>query len=508
MLRHGADSPGRAGGGQGRSHEVADDGDPGRDRVVPVRGVRVRRDARRRGRASGVPGLRRRPVRARLAVHGDGRRHACARGRRPGPRRAWSPRSATPSRDRPSTSPGARATTSAIVPLEREWTRIGRSLAADVRFDDPTVSRRHALIVRQPDGVRVLDDRSLNGVFVNGERVEWRVLDRRRRDRRRPLPPALRGRRGPPATCRPPAPPSKPPAEPARRSARAGRLQVTAPATIPRSDGPEDRGPLPEGRDGQDDHRPAPHRRAAPVRAAASWPSTSTRRATCRTTSTSRRTPQPTIGDVLPGQAKAREAIHDGIIPANLSLAEAELSLAGKMGRELTPAQGAQGRRRATTTSSSSTARRPSGLLTVNALVAARLRAAERRGAVLRDAGRRAGARGHRAGPRRPEPRSLEWLGVRVQHRRHAHGALARGLRRRCRSTWATSCSSTTVRQSIAYAESAERGVSILDYRPDLGRTTSRSPTSCSASSGCRTRGASCARRSPRPSGRRPPRAA
>src|SRR5579859_6980306 len=63
-----------------------------------------------------------------------------------------------------------------IVPLTREWTRIGRSLAADVRFDDPTVSRRHALIVRQPDGVRVLDDRSLNGVFVNGERIEGRVL--------------------------------------------------------------------------------------------------------------------------------------------------------------------------------------------------------------------------------------------------------------------------------------------------------------------------------------------
>ena len=63
-----------------------------------------------------------------------------------------------------------------LIPLEREWTRVGRSLAADVRFDDPTVSRRHALIVRQPDGVRVLDDRSLNGVFVNGERVEWRAL--------------------------------------------------------------------------------------------------------------------------------------------------------------------------------------------------------------------------------------------------------------------------------------------------------------------------------------------
>ena len=62
------------------------------------------------------------------------------------------------------------------VALTREWTRIGRSLAADVRFDDPTVSRRHALIVRQPDGVRVLDDRSLNGVFVNGARVEGKVL--------------------------------------------------------------------------------------------------------------------------------------------------------------------------------------------------------------------------------------------------------------------------------------------------------------------------------------------
>jgi pSer/pThr/pTyr-binding forkhead associated (FHA) protein len=62
------------------------------------------------------------------------------------------------------------------VALTREWTRIGRSLAADVRFDDPTVSRRHALIVRHPDGVRLLDDRSLNGVFVNGARVEGKAL--------------------------------------------------------------------------------------------------------------------------------------------------------------------------------------------------------------------------------------------------------------------------------------------------------------------------------------------
>jgi pSer/pThr/pTyr-binding forkhead associated (FHA) protein len=63
-----------------------------------------------------------------------------------------------------------------VVPISREWTRIGRSLAADLRFDDATVSRRHALIVSQPEGVRVLDDRSLNGIFVNGARVEWSPL--------------------------------------------------------------------------------------------------------------------------------------------------------------------------------------------------------------------------------------------------------------------------------------------------------------------------------------------
>ena len=63
-----------------------------------------------------------------------------------------------------------------VAPLAQEWTRIGRSLAADIRFDDATVSRRHALVVHQADGTRVLDDRSLNGVYVNGERVEWSPL--------------------------------------------------------------------------------------------------------------------------------------------------------------------------------------------------------------------------------------------------------------------------------------------------------------------------------------------
>jgi hypothetical protein len=64
-----------------------------------------------------------------------------------------------------------------VLPLPNGWSRIGRSITADIRLDDPTVSRRHAQIVRtENDELRVIDDRSLNGVFVNGEQVEWSHL--------------------------------------------------------------------------------------------------------------------------------------------------------------------------------------------------------------------------------------------------------------------------------------------------------------------------------------------
>ena len=64
-----------------------------------------------------------------------------------------------------------------VVPLQDGWTRVGRSLSAHIRIDDPTVSRRHALIHRDRSGARVLDDRSLNGVFLNGNRIDWRELE-------------------------------------------------------------------------------------------------------------------------------------------------------------------------------------------------------------------------------------------------------------------------------------------------------------------------------------------
>jgi pSer/pThr/pTyr-binding forkhead associated (FHA) protein len=59
-----------------------------------------------------------------------------------------------------------------LVPLGPSVTHIGRGLAADLRLDENSVSRRHAMVVQRPSGARILDDRSSNGTFVNGRRVE------------------------------------------------------------------------------------------------------------------------------------------------------------------------------------------------------------------------------------------------------------------------------------------------------------------------------------------------
>ena len=58
-----------------------------------------------------------------------------------------------------------------VIPLARGVTHIGRGLSADLRLDEASVSRRHAILVSRQD-VRVLDDRSANGTFVNGRPVD------------------------------------------------------------------------------------------------------------------------------------------------------------------------------------------------------------------------------------------------------------------------------------------------------------------------------------------------
>ena len=57
------------------------------------------------------------------------------------------------------------------MPLEEGVTHIGRGLHADLRLDENSVSRRHAVLVNGQSGVRLLDDRSSNGTFVNGRRT-------------------------------------------------------------------------------------------------------------------------------------------------------------------------------------------------------------------------------------------------------------------------------------------------------------------------------------------------
>ena len=173
----------------------------------------------------------------------------------------------------------------------------------------------------------------------------------------------------------------------------------------------------------------------------------------------------PTIGDVLSGQASAPDAIHDGIIPANLGLAEAELVLGGKMGRELTLKKALKQIERDYDVILIDCP--PAlGLLTVNALVASdyALLSAEAQYFALQGVEQALEVIELARDSLNPD---LQWLGVvlniadmRTRHSREAFDSL--------REHFGEKLIDTTIRASIAYAESAERALSILDYRPDL----------------------------------------
>ena len=175
---------------------------------------------------------------------------------------------------------------------------------------------------------------------------------------------------------------------------------------------------------------------------------------------------EPTIADVLSERASTGQAIHEDIIPANLSLAEAELMLGGKMGRELTL-------RRALAKVGEDydvilIDCPPSlGLLTVNALVAAdyALITAEAQYFALQ--GVEQAMEVVELARDSLNPR-LELLGVllnladmRTIHSREALASL--------KERFGDQVFDSVIRTSIAYAESAERARSILDHRPDLG---------------------------------------
>ncbi|MEX2627666.1 MAG: FHA domain-containing protein [Ilumatobacteraceae bacterium] len=56
--------------------------------------------------------------------------------------------------------------------LDGDLTTLGRHPDSEISLDDITVSRRHAEIVRSPEGYVAVDAGSLNGTYVNQERVE------------------------------------------------------------------------------------------------------------------------------------------------------------------------------------------------------------------------------------------------------------------------------------------------------------------------------------------------
>ncbi|HWK16853.1 MAG TPA: ParA family protein [Solirubrobacteraceae bacterium] len=174
----------------------------------------------------------------------------------------------------------------------------------------------------------------------------------------------------------------------------------------------------------------------------------------------------PTIGDVLTGRAKSAAAVHGGIIPANLGLAEAELVLGGKMGRELTLKK-ALAEVKGEYDIVMIDCPPALGLLTVNALVAAdyALLSAEAQYFALQGVEQALEVIELARDSLNP---GLVWLGVmlniadmRTRHSREAFDSL--------REHFGEKLIDTTIRASIAYAESAERAVSIIDYRPDLG---------------------------------------
>ena len=174
----------------------------------------------------------------------------------------------------------------------------------------------------------------------------------------------------------------------------------------------------------------------------------------------------PTIADVLSGQAKAKAASHDGVIPATPILAEVERSMSGKMGRELVLRKALKDVRKEHDLVLIDCP--PAlGLLTINGLVAADWALVSSEAQYFALQGVEGALEVIEQAKEFYNP-DLEFLGVvlniadmRTKHSRDAFAQL--------KEHYGEKVFETVVRSSIAYAESAEKGVSILDHRPDLG---------------------------------------
>jgi chromosome partitioning protein len=175
----------------------------------------------------------------------------------------------------------------------------------------------------------------------------------------------------------------------------------------------------------------------------------------------------PTVADVLKGDAKLPKAIHDGVVPATPILAEVERTLSGRMGRELVLRKAL--RKTAEDYDIVLIDCPPAlGLLTVNGLVAAdyALISSEAQYFALQGI---EGALEVIEQAKEFYNDDLEWLGVflNIADMRTVH---SREALNQVKEVFGEKVFDTIIRASIAYAESAEKGASILDHRPDLGR--------------------------------------
>ena len=174
----------------------------------------------------------------------------------------------------------------------------------------------------------------------------------------------------------------------------------------------------------------------------------------------------PTIADVLSGQAKAKAAAHDGVIPATPILAEVERSMSGRIGRELVLRKALKDVRKEHDLVLIDCP--PAlGLLTINGLVAADWALVSTEAQYFALQGVEGALEVIEQAKEFYNP-DLEWLGVvlniadmRTVHSRDAFAQL--------KERFGDKVFDTVIRSSIAYAESAEKAVSILDHRPDLG---------------------------------------
>jgi pSer/pThr/pTyr-binding forkhead associated (FHA) protein len=61
-------------------------------------------------------------------------------------------------------------------PLRHDTVRLGRTSGNDISLDDITVSRVHAVVTRVDDVFTVRDAGSLNGTYINQQRIDDAVL--------------------------------------------------------------------------------------------------------------------------------------------------------------------------------------------------------------------------------------------------------------------------------------------------------------------------------------------